>query len=68
MGIRAVVSCDNGETWGEEIVLTDDATHIDLGYPSTVERDDGSLLTVYYRANEKGENSSYDKIFYNLFS
>ena len=66
MGIRAVVSCDNGETWGEEIVLTDDATHIDLGYPSTVERDDGSLLTVYYRANEKGENSSLRYIIWEL--
>lgn len=66
MGIRAIVSCDNGETWSDEIVLTDDATHIDLGYPSTVERDDNSLLTVYYRSNEKGENSSLRYIIWEL--
>lgn len=47
-GIRAVVSYDNGITWSEDYILRDDAPDGDLGYPATVELDDGSLLTVYY--------------------
>lgn len=47
-GIRGRVSADHGSTWGEEFVLTDDAPGWDLGYPSTVELEDGELLTVWY--------------------
>lgn len=48
-GERARVSYDDGETWGEEIVLRDDGESWDLGYPSTAECRDGSMLTVYYQ-------------------
>ena len=58
MGIRAKISHDNCKTWGEEIILTDDATHIDLGYPSTTELDNGKLLTVYYQSDKQGDNAS----------
>ena len=51
-GIRARVSQDLGKTWGDEIMLTEHAERNDLGYPATVEKKDGSLLTVYY---ERGE-------------
>lgn len=47
-GERAVVSLDEGATWSEEIVLHS-APNWDIGYPSTVELRDGSLLTVYYQ-------------------
>ena len=47
-GIRAVVSCDGGNTWGEEIILSS-APNRDLGYPSSVELDDGSIVTVFYK-------------------
>jgi sialidase-1 len=47
-GIRAALSRDNGESWETDIVLTDDATNIDLGYPASVELGDGKILTVYY--------------------
>ena len=50
-GIRAIISEDGGETFGEEIEIcrvTDRQTDGDFGYPSTVELDDGTLLTVYY--------------------
>lgn len=46
-GIRAVVSYDGCRTFSEEYVLSEDYNG-DLGYPSTVELDDGSLVTVYY--------------------
>ena len=50
-GQRACVTADGGRTWEyrDEIVLRDDAPNHDLGYPATVECDDGSLLSVYYQ-------------------
>jgi hypothetical protein len=47
-GIRARISEDRGETWGDEIVLRDDGGNWDLGYTRTVQRPDGKLVTVYY--------------------
>ena len=47
-GIRARLSKDKGATWGNEIVLRDDAGCWDLGYPRTVQRPDGKLVTAYY--------------------
>jgi hypothetical protein len=47
-GIRARISDDQGKTWGPEIVLRDDAGTWDLGYPRTVQRADGKIVTVYY--------------------
>lgn len=47
-GIRARISCDNGYTWGEEMVLREDGVDWDLGYPSTTENRNGELVTVYY--------------------
>ena len=47
-GIRAKVSDDDGATWGEELILRDDGGSSDLGYPRTVLRPDGQLLTLYY--------------------
>ncbi len=47
-GIRVIFSTDGGETWSEEHSLYENYDSDDLGYPSTVELDDGSLLTVFY--------------------
>lgn len=49
-GIRASFSEDGGRTWKteSEIVIRDDGCSRDVGYPSTVQLDDGSLYTVYY--------------------
>jgi hypothetical protein len=44
---RAMVSYDGGKSWDEEYVL-DESYSGDLGYPSTVELKDGSLMTVFY--------------------
>ena len=48
-GQRVMLSYDNGETWETDYVLRDDGHDSDLGYPCTVELNDGSLLTVYYQ-------------------
>lgn len=47
-GIRAKISCDSGETWGEEIHLRDDGRTWDIGYTRTVQRADDKLVTIYY--------------------
>jgi len=47
-GIRAKLSNDNGQTWGEEIVLREDGRNWDLGYPRMVQRPDGKMVTIYY--------------------
>jgi Neuraminidase (sialidase) len=47
-GLRARVSSDEGKTWSNDIVIRDDGGMSDLGYPRTVVRPDGKLLSVYY--------------------
>jgi len=48
IGNQARISDDNGKTWSEPLTISDDAASTDLGYPSTVELDNGTLLTVWY--------------------
>ena len=47
-GNQARVSEDNGQTWSEPLTISDDGAGSDLGYPSTVETANGSLLTLWY--------------------
>ncbi|MBN2291374.1 MAG: exo-alpha-sialidase [Pirellulales bacterium] len=47
-GNQARVSEDHGRTWSEPMILSGDAIGADMGYPSTVELDDGTLLSVWY--------------------
>jgi sialidase-1 len=47
-GNQARVSVDHGRTWSEALPISEDGSGGDLGYPSTVELGDGSLLTVWY--------------------
>lgn len=53
-GIRAVLSEDNGESWGEEIVLREDGGNHDIGYPRSVQRADGQVVTIYYFNDSPG--------------
>lgn len=48
-GQRARISYDGCLTFSDEIMISEYASDDDLGYPSTVELSDGSLLTVYYQ-------------------
>ena len=60
-GERARISYDNGETFGEEIVISEESNNGDLGYPSTVELSDGSLYTVYY---QRAQGDDYCSVLY----
>jgi len=52
-GNQARLSADHGRTWSEPMIVSGDGTVSDLGYPSTVELADRTLLTVWYE-NMKG--------------
>ncbi len=58
-GQRACLSHNGGNTWDieNEIILRDDASSGDLGYPSTVELNPGEMLTVYYQIDQPGEKT-----------
>ncbi len=55
-GERACISRDNGETWDVDNVFTlSSATNSDLGYPASVQLDDGSIYSIYYQSPKRGE-------------
>jgi len=47
-GMRAVLSRDGGRTWGAEVILRNYGGGRDVGYPRSVQRPDGRVVTVYY--------------------
>jgi hypothetical protein len=47
-GNQARFSEDDGKTWSEPLTISSDGMGGDLGYPSTVELEDGTFLTVWY--------------------
>lgn len=47
-GIGARISADEGKTWKTPRVLADFEIATDGGYPSSVEVDDGTIVTAYY--------------------
>ena len=55
---RACLSKDGGKTWDidNEIILCQNING-DLGYPASVQLDDGSILTIYYQIDQKGEKT-----------
>lgn len=47
-GVQARFSADQGQSWGEPLILSGDGAGFDLGYPSTIQARDGSFVTVWY--------------------
>ncbi len=58
-GENAYISKDGGKTWSDRITISQEAPDWDLGYPSSVELSDGSILTVYY---QKYPGDSYNSL------
>ena len=46
--IHAILSKDEGRTWSEPIILREGGASRDIGYPRTVQRPDGKIVSVYY--------------------
>jgi hypothetical protein len=57
-GQRVAISLDDGKSWQGDWILRGDGPDHDLGYPSTVELADGSLLTVCYQKAAPKEKCS----------
>ncbi len=56
-GIMAMVSTDYGRTWEKDIRLYESKLdEDDLGYPSTIELPDGSMITVFYAPEGEGKS------------
>ncbi len=47
-GARARISSDGGRTWSCQVVLIHDSLNWDCGYPSSVQRSDGRVLSAQY--------------------
>ncbi len=55
---RSCISRDNGKTWDTENEITlCIAPNSDLGYPASVQLEDGSIYTVYYQIEKPGEKT-----------
>lgn len=52
-GNHARLSADNGRTWSDPIILSDDG-HGDIGYPTTVELASNDMLTIWYEHTLSG--------------
>ncbi len=48
-GNRCRISKDNGISWSEELILSEDGFSWDVGYPSTAQLSDGTLVTLWYQ-------------------
>jgi hypothetical protein len=55
-GVQAMISSDGGESWSKPVILLNYNGPSDCGYPSTLELEDGRLLTAFYagEAPEEG--------------
>lgn len=54
-GIMAMISSDGGVTWKKDFRLYKNTASDDIGYPSTIELEDGILLTAFYATDEDGK-------------
>jgi hypothetical protein len=66
LGCQARVSTDHGRNWSEPIILHGDGVTTDLGYPSTVELSDGTLLTVWYEVTKGAKNAGIQQARWRL--
>lgn len=57
-GNLARLSTDHGDSWSEPITISADGASGDLGYPSTVELPDHTLVTVWYELLKGTEHAA----------
>lgn len=56
-GNQVRISSDHGQTWSEPLTISANGHTGDLGYPSTVECQDGTLVTVWYELLKDSPNA-----------
>lgn len=57
LGNLARISLDHGRSWSAAMTISADGVTGDLGYPSTVELDNGTLVTVWYEVRPGNSNA-----------
>jgi hypothetical protein len=65
-GIKAMFSKDNGETWDIDNIILDDGVSPDLGYPASVELENGDILTVLYARESLGGAAVIRQVIWNF--
>ncbi|MCK4591668.1 MAG: exo-alpha-sialidase, partial [Candidatus Latescibacteria bacterium] len=57
-GAKILVSTDNGHTWGPEggLAIYEGCISDDCGYPSSVQLDDGTIVSVFYEETVRRKN------------
>lgn len=58
-GMFARLSSDAGKTWSEPVTLRDDGGGRDIGYPRSVQRPDGKVVSIYYFWDAKSGPDRY---------
>jgi hypothetical protein len=53
--MAARLSSDGGQSWSEEVLIRGNGGGRDLGYPRSVQRPDGKVVTVYYWNDDPNE-------------
>ena len=56
LGCQARLS-EDGRTWSEPLIIYGAAASSDMGYPSTVQLDDGTMVTVWYEVQRGSPNA-----------
>lgn len=65
-GIKIIASKDEGQSWENLGFLYINGVSADLGYPCSVQLNDGNILTVFYAHNTKGAPAEIMQIIWNL--
>ncbi len=63
--MRALLSSDEGKTWSEPFVIEGEGGGRDIGYPRTVQRPDGNVVTVYYFHDKKDRDRKINATIWN---
>lgn len=65
-GVKIIASKDEGESWENLGFLYINGVSADLGYPCSVQLNDGNILMVFYAHNTKGAPAEIMQIIWNL--
>lgn len=66
MGEYARVSRDGGRTWSKDVRISPEPVDWDHGYPTSVELENGDILTVYYGKCPGDDYNSIQSVRYSL--
>lgn len=64
-GIKVMFSTDEGKTWDiDNVIYDNESISWDIGYPASVELEDGKILTVFYARDKKDGPSKISQVIW----